>query len=140
MAKETTRARIGPLVSPITFRNPAVLAKAAVTVDHISGGRLELGIGAGGSAFDHELAEVPRWDSAERLSRLRAFVERLVGCLRTSASRLHRYSPGSRSRSRGMPASRWCLRPSTPIGGTHSVGMAYRPRRDCAAAARETSG
>ena len=81
LAYETERARIGPLVSPITFRNPAVLAKAAVTVDHISGGRLELGIGAGGSELDHELTQVPQWDAEERLSRLRAFVQRLLEVL-----------------------------------------------------------
>jgi alkanesulfonate monooxygenase SsuD/methylene tetrahydromethanopterin reductase-like flavin-dependent oxidoreductase (luciferase family) len=81
MAEVTTRARIGPLVSPITFRNPAVLAKAAVTVDHASDGRLELGIGAGGSEFDHNLAQVPRWEGEERLARLRAFVERTVEVL-----------------------------------------------------------
>jgi alkanesulfonate monooxygenase SsuD/methylene tetrahydromethanopterin reductase-like flavin-dependent oxidoreductase (luciferase family) len=81
MAEVTKRARIGPLVSPITFRNPAVLAKAAVTVDHASAGRLELGIGAGGSEFDHELAQVPRWEGPERLARLRAFVERTVDVL-----------------------------------------------------------
>lgn len=81
MAQVTARARIGPLVSPITFRNPAVLAKAAVTVDHASGGRLELGIGSGGSGLDHELAAVSRWDGAERLERLRAFVERLLELL-----------------------------------------------------------
>jgi alkanesulfonate monooxygenase SsuD/methylene tetrahydromethanopterin reductase-like flavin-dependent oxidoreductase (luciferase family) len=81
LAYETQRARIGPLVSPITFRNPAVLAKAAVTVDHISGGRIELGLGAGGSEFDHELAQIPQWEAQERLSRLRAFVQRLVELL-----------------------------------------------------------
>ena len=81
MAMVTRRSRIGPLVSPITFRNPGVLVKAAVTVDHASGGRLELGIGAGGSEFDHELTQVPRWDAAERLARLQAFVERTVELL-----------------------------------------------------------
>jgi alkanesulfonate monooxygenase SsuD/methylene tetrahydromethanopterin reductase-like flavin-dependent oxidoreductase (luciferase family) len=77
MALVTQRARVGPLVSPITFRNPAVLAKAALTVDQMSGGRLELGIGAGGSKTDHELAGVPCWEPKERARRLREFVERL---------------------------------------------------------------
>jgi alkanesulfonate monooxygenase SsuD/methylene tetrahydromethanopterin reductase-like flavin-dependent oxidoreductase (luciferase family) len=81
LAQATTRARIGPLVSPITLRNPAVLAKASITVDHASGGRLELGVGAGGSEFDHDLAQVPRWEAGERLARLRAFVERLAELL-----------------------------------------------------------
>jgi alkanesulfonate monooxygenase SsuD/methylene tetrahydromethanopterin reductase-like flavin-dependent oxidoreductase (luciferase family) len=56
VAQVTSRARIGPLVSPLTFRNPAALVKAAVTLDHASGGRVELGVGTGGSGFDLELA------------------------------------------------------------------------------------
>ena len=47
LAAETERARIGCLVFYIGYRNPALLAKAATTLDHISGGRFELGIGAG---------------------------------------------------------------------------------------------
>ena len=44
LARETTRIRLGTLVSPVTFREPAVLAKAAVTVDRISGGRVDIGV------------------------------------------------------------------------------------------------
>ena len=47
LAAETERARIGCLVFYVGYRNPALLAKAATTLDHISGGRFELGIGAG---------------------------------------------------------------------------------------------
>ena len=47
LAARTERIRIGVLVSCNTFRHPALLAKQAVTVDHISNGRLELGLGAG---------------------------------------------------------------------------------------------
>lgn len=47
LAAETTHARLGCLVFYVGYRNPGLLAKAAVTVDHISGGRFELGIGAG---------------------------------------------------------------------------------------------
>ncbi|MGH7922615.1 MAG: LLM class flavin-dependent oxidoreductase, partial [Candidatus Dormibacteraceae bacterium] len=47
LAAMTERIRIGVLVTCNTFREPAVLAKQAVTVDHISGGRLEVGLGAG---------------------------------------------------------------------------------------------
>jgi alkanesulfonate monooxygenase SsuD/methylene tetrahydromethanopterin reductase-like flavin-dependent oxidoreductase (luciferase family) len=55
LAVTTSRARIGVLVSSNTFRHPAVLAKQAVTVDHISGGRLELGVGAGWYLPEHEM-------------------------------------------------------------------------------------
>jgi alkanesulfonate monooxygenase SsuD/methylene tetrahydromethanopterin reductase-like flavin-dependent oxidoreductase (luciferase family) len=81
LARETERVRIGPLVSPLTLHNPARLAKAAVTIDHASNGRLELAIGAGGSAFDHALAQVDRWPPAERARRFEAFVARLLELL-----------------------------------------------------------
>ncbi len=51
----TEALRLGTMVSPATFRHPAVLAKAAVTADHVSGGRVELGIGAGWWEREHEL-------------------------------------------------------------------------------------
>jgi len=51
----TEKLRLGTMVSPATFRHPAVLAKAAVTADHVSGGRVELGIGAGWWEREHEL-------------------------------------------------------------------------------------
>jgi F420-dependent oxidoreductase-like protein len=54
LAATTERLRLGTLVSPATFRHPAVLAKMAVTADHISGGRIELGIGAGWWEREHE--------------------------------------------------------------------------------------
>ena len=59
LAVATERARVGALVSSMTLRNPAVLAKAAVTLDHVSNGRAELALGAGGSARDRELAGEP---------------------------------------------------------------------------------
>ncbi len=49
----TARIRLGTLVSPATFRHPSVLAKMAVTADHISGGRVELGLGAGWLEEEH---------------------------------------------------------------------------------------
>jgi F420-dependent oxidoreductase-like protein len=50
----TTTLRLGTLVSPATFRHPSVLAKAVATADHVSDGRVELGIGAGWHAREHE--------------------------------------------------------------------------------------
>ena len=55
LAALTSRLRLGTLVSPATFRHPSVLAKAAVSADHVSGGRVELGLGAGW--FEREHAE-----------------------------------------------------------------------------------
>lgn len=71
LAVVTDRLRLGTLVSPVTFREPALLAKAAVTVDEISGGRAEIGMGAGwweeehtghGFAFHHVDG---RWERLE---------------------------------------------------------------------------
>lgn len=55
MATATTHVRIGLLVTGITYRNPALLAKIATTVDHLSDGRLEFGIGAAWAANEHEM-------------------------------------------------------------------------------------
>ena len=75
LAARTTRLRLGTLVSPVTFRHPSVLAKTAATVDHISGGRVELGIGAGWMTEEHRAYgfEVP--DLGERLEKLAEQVE-----------------------------------------------------------------
>lgn len=53
MATIVRQARVSCMVTSVTFRNPAVLAKMAVTVDHISGGRLDFGIGAGWHEGEH---------------------------------------------------------------------------------------
>jgi F420-dependent oxidoreductase-like protein len=53
LAQATTRARIGCLVNGNTYRNPCLTAKMAATLDHISGGRLNLGIGAGWFELEH---------------------------------------------------------------------------------------
>ena len=51
--RRTERIRLGTLVSPVTFRHPAVLAKSVATIDHVSGGRVELGLGAGWNEGEH---------------------------------------------------------------------------------------
>jgi F420-dependent oxidoreductase-like protein len=53
LAAVTSKVRLGSLVSPATFRHPSVLAKSAVTADHVSGGRVELGIGGGWNEPEH---------------------------------------------------------------------------------------
>jgi alkanesulfonate monooxygenase SsuD/methylene tetrahydromethanopterin reductase-like flavin-dependent oxidoreductase (luciferase family) len=69
LAARTTRVRFGVLVSCNTFRHPSLLAKQAATLDHISHGRLELGIGTGWVEFEHTMFGVPYPDDAERVSR-----------------------------------------------------------------------
>src|SRR4029079_13062079 len=70
MAARTTRTRVGCSVTGNTYRHPAVLAKAAVTVDHLSGGRLEFGIGAGGAENEHTMLGLPCGTARERADRL----------------------------------------------------------------------
>ncbi len=70
MATRTTRTRIGCSVIGNTYRHPAVLAKAAVTVDHLSGGRLEFGIGAGWAENEHTMLGLPFGTARERADRL----------------------------------------------------------------------
>ena len=53
LAARTERVRLGTMVSPVTFRHPAELSKAVVTADHASGGRVELGMGAGWFEAEH---------------------------------------------------------------------------------------
>jgi F420-dependent oxidoreductase-like protein len=70
LASQTTRIRIGVLVSSNTHRHPAVLAKQAVTVDHVSGGRLNLGIGTGWRELEHRAYGIPLPTARERVDRL----------------------------------------------------------------------
>src|SRR5215211_8670075 len=53
LAARTERIRLGTMVSPVTFRHASVLAKNAVTVDHVSAGRVELGMGIGWMELEH---------------------------------------------------------------------------------------
>jgi alkanesulfonate monooxygenase SsuD/methylene tetrahydromethanopterin reductase-like flavin-dependent oxidoreductase (luciferase family) len=75
LAAITTRLRLGTLVSPATFRHPAVLAKLAVTADHISGGRIEVGMGAGWHEGEHALYGFDFPPARERMARLEAQLE-----------------------------------------------------------------
>jgi F420-dependent oxidoreductase-like protein len=70
MAALTTRTRIGCAVTGNTYRHPAVLAKAAVTVDLLSGGRLEFGIGAGWAEREHTMLGLEFGSAGDRADRL----------------------------------------------------------------------
>ncbi|HET7043453.1 MAG TPA: LLM class flavin-dependent oxidoreductase [Gaiellaceae bacterium] len=74
LAAVTTRIRLGTLVSPASFRHPSVLAKMAVTAAEVSGGRVELGLGAGWHDPEHVQHGFPFPPLPERLSR---FAEQL---------------------------------------------------------------
>jgi alkanesulfonate monooxygenase SsuD/methylene tetrahydromethanopterin reductase-like flavin-dependent oxidoreductase (luciferase family) len=70
----TTRMRIGTLVTSPNFRHPVTLAKELISLDDISGGRVTLGIGAGGSGFDATVLGQEPWTPRERADRLAEFV------------------------------------------------------------------
>ncbi|WP_089718419.1 TIGR03560 family F420-dependent LLM class oxidoreductase [Candidatus Entotheonella palauensis] len=78
-ALETQRLQIGSLVSPMTFRHPAMLAKLAASVDSLSKGRLVLGVGAGWNDREHRAHGLPFPPFQERLDRLQEGIEIILG-------------------------------------------------------------
>lgn len=69
-AEWTKRIEFGPMVSPMTFRYPSVLAKIAASVDALSGGRLLLGVGAGWNENEHTVYGIPFLTEKQRFERL----------------------------------------------------------------------
>ena len=70
LAAHTERIRLGSLVSPVGFRHPSQLAKVVATADHVSGGRVELGLGAGWNEQEHRAYGFAFHDMAHRLELL----------------------------------------------------------------------
>ena len=75
LAARTSTLRLGTMVSPATFRAPTLLANAAATADHVSGGRIELGLGAGWMEREHRAYGFPFPETATRLEMLAEQVE-----------------------------------------------------------------
>jgi len=82
LAARTERVRLAPLVLGITYRHPAVLANWAATVDHVSDGRLLLGVGAGWQENEHEQYGIALGSPRERLARFEEALLVLKGLLR----------------------------------------------------------
>lgn len=82
LAARTTRLELGTLVSPGTFRHPAVLAHNAATADEVAGGRIVLGIGAGWMEREHEAYGIDFFTARERVARFAEQLEILHGLLR----------------------------------------------------------
>ena len=76
VAATTTKIRFGPSVAQIPLRNPAMFARQALTVDHISNGRLELGLGLGLTIDpSYDIMGIPNWSNKERVKRFTEYVE-----------------------------------------------------------------
>lgn len=122
----TSRIRLGTLVSPVTFRHPALLAKAVVTADHVSGGRVELGIGAGWHQREHELWGFAFPPLRERMQRL----EEQLALIEAMWTRDSVDFDGRHYRIEGLHAlPRPLQRPRPPVivggsGGPRSIGLA----------------
>lgn len=81
IAAATSTIRLGTLVTSPNFRHPVTLAKEAMTIDHISAGRLTLGVGAGGIGFDATVFGDEPLSPRQRADRLEDFVSLLDGLL-----------------------------------------------------------
>jgi alkanesulfonate monooxygenase SsuD/methylene tetrahydromethanopterin reductase-like flavin-dependent oxidoreductase (luciferase family) len=75
----TTNLRLGTLVSPTSFRHPSILAKLVVTADHVSGGRIDLGIGAGWHEGEHQAYGFPFLPTSTKVDVLEEQLEILIG-------------------------------------------------------------
>lgn len=116
LAHSTRLARIGHLVTGNTYRNPCLLAKMAATVDHISAGRLNLGIGAGWFELEHRSFGIEYPPIAKRLAALDESCRILKGMLRGEAVTLD----GAHYRvdeARAVPAPVQAGGPPIMIGG-----------------------
>ncbi len=82
LAAETSRVRMGALVSSNLLRHPALLAQEAITVDHISGGRLEVGVGCGWFEEEHRRFRIPLPEPGPRVDRFSEAVEIIDRLLR----------------------------------------------------------
>jgi F420-dependent oxidoreductase-like protein len=103
LARETSRIRLGTLVTPITFRLPGPLAISVAQVDTMSGGRVELGLGAGWYEAEHTAYGIPFPEVGERFSQFVEQVEIVHGLLSTPSGETFSYA-GDHYRLENSPA------------------------------------
>ena len=132
LAARTSKLRLGTLVSPVTFRHPAVVAKAAATVDHVSGGRVEVGMGAGWMTEEHEHFRFDFPETTARVGILAEHVEHVDRQLREDPLVVQRPRPplivgGSAGRGTAEPAARFADEYNT--FGADSVEAAQRRKK-----------
>ena len=125
LARDTTRIGLGALVSPVLFRTPGNLAKIAITVDEMSGGRIEVGVGAGWNEHEHLGHGFPFPGIGERADWLEDTLEVLHGLWEApdgwSYAGRHVTVTGARFRPKaGSIPGRATGRPRIIVGGTGS--------------------
>lgn len=103
LARETSRVRLGTLVSPVTFRLPGVLAVTVAQVDRMSGGRVELGLGAGWYAAEHRALGIPFPEVGERYDSFEEQLAIVSGLLSTPAGETYSFA-GAHYRIEDSPA------------------------------------
>jgi F420-dependent oxidoreductase-like protein len=122
LARDTERVRLGTLVTAATFRAPALLAAIVATVDDMSGGRAELGIGTGWYEKEHAAYGLPFPAAGERFDRLEEALEIILGLWRHPAGEGPGFSfPGTHLRvedSRTPPRPVQRPHPPVIVGGT----------------------
>ncbi len=114
LARETSRVRLGTLVSPVTFREPAVLALQVAQVDAMSGGRVELGLGTGWFEPEHDAFGLPFPPVGERFDRLEEQLEIVSGLWATPRGERFSYS-GKHYRVAESPALPKPVQPRLPL-------------------------
>ena len=118
LAAITKRIRLGTMVSPATFRHPSVLARMAATVDHISDGRVEVGMGSGWYEREHEAHGFPFLDGKERFALFAEQVEVVVQSW-TTEERFDHDGPAYRLRDQlALPPPLQQPHPPLVLGGT----------------------
>ena len=89
LARDTSDIRLCVLVTPITFRHPAVIVKNAATIDQMSGGRFDLGVGTGWMELEHEAFGIPFPDWAERWARFEEALDYLDAAFEEDPASFH---------------------------------------------------
>ena len=117
LARDTSRVRLGTLVSPVTFRHPGVLAIQVAQVDQMSGGRVELGLGAGWFEAEHRAYGIPY--PPNRFDLLEEQLELITGLWTTPVGERFTYA-GRHYSLTDSPALPKPAQPAVPIivGGT----------------------
>ncbi len=119
LAVQTSRIRLGTLMSPVTFRYPGPLAISVAQVDEMSGGRVELGLGAGWFEAEHTAYGIPFPPTAERFDRLEEQLAIITGLWETPVGQRFSYAGKyySVSDSPALPKPAARPRPPVLIGG-----------------------